>query len=94
MATSIGQYAPIFLSREPRIPDREASLREIAYRVAKFWTLLMRPYTHRRKTFFACGSSATVRVEYEGGAAVWLVGTLAVPSVQGRGLPLLQELRP
>ena len=49
---------------------------------------------HRRKTFFACGSSATVRVEYEGGAAVWLVGTLAVPSVQGHGLPLLQELWP
>ena len=92
MATSIGQYAPIFLSREPRIPDREASLREIAYRVAKFWTLLMRPYTHRRKTFFACGSSAPVRVEHDGGAAAWLVGTLVAPSVQGHRLPPPQEL--
>ena len=36
---------------------------------------------HRRKTFFACGSSAPVRVEPEGGAAAWLVGTLAMPSV-------------
>ena len=33
---------------------------------------------HRHKTFFACGSSASVRVEREGGAAAWLVGTLAV----------------
>ena len=34
------------------------------------------------------------RVEREGGTAAWLVGTLAVPSVQGHGLPLLQELCP
>ena len=44
--------------------------------------------------FFACGSSAPVRVEHEGGAAAGLVGTLAAPSVQGHGLPLLQELWP
>ena len=37
---------------------------------------------------FACGSSAPVRVECEGGSAAWLVGTLAVPSVQGHGLPV------
>ena len=35
-----------------------------------------------------------MRGEREGGAAAWLVGTLAVPSVQGHGLPLLQELWP
>ena len=35
-----------------------------------------------------------MRVECEGGAAAWLVGTLAVPSVQGNGLLLLQELWP
>ena len=29
---------------------------------------------HRHKTFLACGSSAPVRVEREGGAAAWLVG--------------------
>ena len=44
--------------------------------------------------FFACGSSAPVRVEREGGAAAWLAGTLVVPSVQGHRLPLQQELWP
>ena len=44
--------------------------------------------------FFACGSSAPVRVEHEGGTAAWFAGTLVVPSVQGHGLPLLQELWP
>ena len=29
------------------------------------------------------GSSAPVRTDCEGGAAAWLAGTLAVPSVQG-----------
>ena len=41
------------------------------------------------RRFFACGISAPVRVEPEGGAAAWLVGTLVAPSVQGHGLPLL-----
>ena len=45
-------------------------------------------------TFSACGSSAPVRAEHEGGADAWLAGTLAAPSVQGHGLPLLQELWP
>ena len=35
-----------------------------------------------------------MRVEHEGGAAAWLVGTLVAPSVQGHGLPLPQELWP
>ena len=33
-------------------------------------------------------------VEHEGGTAAWLVGTLVVSSVQGHGLPPLQELWP
>ena len=33
------------------------------------WTLLKQPCAQRRKAFFACGSSAPVRVEREGGAA-------------------------
>ena len=57
-------------------------------------TRLTRPCACRRKTFFACGSSALVRVECEGGTAAWLVGTLAAPSVQGHGLPPPQELWP
>ena len=44
--------------------------------------------------FFACGSSAPVRVEHEGGTAAWLETTLVAPSVQGYGLPLPQELWP
>ena len=35
-----------------------------------------------------------MRFECAGGAAAWLAGTLAVPSVQGYGLPPPQELRP
>ena len=42
--------------------------------------------------FFACGSSAPVRLKHEGGAAAWLPGTLEVPNVQGHGLPPPQEL--
>ena len=34
-----------------------------------------------------------MRVELEGGTAVWLVGTLAAPSAQGHGLLSLQGLR-
>ena len=35
-----------------------------------------------------------MRVEREGGATIWLVGTLAGPSVQGYELSLPQELWP
>ena len=35
-----------------------------------------------------------MRVECDDGAAVWLAGTLAAPSVQGHGLPPVQELWP
>ena len=91
METSIGQYTPIFLPGEPHLPDREA-WQATVYRVTRIRTLLKRPCVHRCKTFFACGSSDSVRVEHEGGTAAWLVGTLVAPSVQGEGLPLLQEL--
>ena len=43
-------------------------------------------------TFFACGSSAPVRVDWEGGTAAWLAGTLVVPTVQRHGLSPPQEL--
>ena len=46
---------------------------------------------HRKNTFFVCGISAPVRVEREGGAAAWLLGTLKAPSVQGHRLPPRQE---
>ena len=47
-----------------------------------------------RYFFLACGSSAPVSVDCEGGVAARLAGTLMVPSVQARWLPLLQELWP
>ena len=43
---------------------------------------------------FGCGSSAPVRVEHKVGAVAWLVATLVTLSVQGHGLPPLQELWP
>ena len=92
MTTSIGQYVPVFLPGEP-LPDREA-WQATVYRIAKSQTLPKQPCVHRSKTVFACGSFAPVRVECESGAATWLVGTLVAPSVQGHGLPLLQELWP
>ena len=62
-------------------------------RVAKSQTLLKQPCMHRRKTSFACGRSAPVRAEREGGSAAWLAGTL-VASVQRHGLPPPQEFWP
>ena len=47
-----------------------------------------------RLFFLACGNSAPVRVEREGGTTAWLVGIQVVPSVQGHGLPPWQELWP
>ena len=45
--------------------------------------------------FFACGSSAPVRVESEGGTAAWVTGMAVVaPNVQGHGLPQPLELWP
>ena len=35
-----------------------------------------------------------MRIEHEAGTAAWSDGTLVAPSVQGHGLPLLQELWP
>ena len=64
------------------------------YRVAKSRTQWKQPWVHRLKTFFACGSSATVRVEHEGGTVTWLAGSLVILSVQGHSLPPLQELWP
>ena len=85
------QYWPIcssILTWRTPLPDREA-WQATVYRVAKSQTLLKRPCVHRHKTFFACGSSAPVRVECESGTAAWLVEILKVPNVQGHGLSLL-----
>ena len=78
---------------ENLLSDREP-WQATVYRVAKSQTLGKQTCAHSCKTFYAWGSSAPVRVECEGGAAAWLVGTLAAPSVQRHRLPLLQELWP
>ena len=88
MATSSGQYAPVFfpgetpsLTEKPGRPQSTGSQRGGHYRSDPARTDARR---------FACGRSAPVRVERESGASVWLVGTLAARSVQGHGLsPLL-----
>ena len=87
-ATSIGQYAPVFLPGEP------PSLTEKPTRSQRVRHYRSKPAHIDARLFFACGSSAPVRVDCEGGAAAWLVGILVVPSVEGHGLPLLQELWP
>ena len=93
MATSIGPYALVFLPGEPASltekPGRPRSTR--SQRVRHYHS---DPAHIDARHFFACGSSAPVRVECEGGAAAWLMGILAAPSVQGHGLPPLQELCP
>ena len=75
MATSIGQYTPVFL------PGEHPSLTKKPGRPQS--TELQRVRHDRNdpacidtRHFFACGSSAPVRVEHEGGPAAWLVGTL------------------
>ena len=82
-----------YSSLENPLPDRDAWQATI-HRVAKSWTKPKRTHVHRCKSFFACGSSALVRVKREGGMAAWVEGTLMAPSVQGHRLPQLQELQP
>ena len=60
---------------EPPLPDREA-WQAAVYRVAKSGHYRSAPAHTGTRHFFACGSSAPVRVEREGGAAAWLAGTL------------------
>ena len=91
MTTSIGQYAPVFL------PGETLSLTENPGKPQSTGLQGVRcdqidPEHINIRLFFACGSSAPVRVEHGGGTATWLAGTLVVPSVQGHGLPPLQEL--
>ena len=91
MATSIGQYAPVFLPGDPlSLTEKPGRPQSTGWQRVG----LKRACSHRHKTLFACGSSAPVRDEHEGGAAAWLVGTLVAPSVQEHGLPPPQELWP
>ena len=93
MATSISQYAPVFLPGDP------PSLTEKPGRPQSTGSQRLRhdqsdPACIDARLFFACGTSAPVRGECEGGTAACHVGTLATPSVQRHGLPQSQELWP
>ena len=90
VAASIGQDAPVFLPRE------SSSLTEKPQSTGsqRFGQDQSDPVRVDERLSLACGSSAPVRAGHEAGAAVCLEGTLAAPSVQGHGLPLLQGLRP
>ena len=86
------QYGPVFLPGEsPSLTGKPGRPWSTGL---QSWTGLKLPCAYRSKMFFACGSSAPVRAEREDSTASWLVGTLGAPSVQGQGLPLLQELWP
>ena len=72
MATRIDQYTAVCLPGElPSLtekPGRPQSTGSQSQTQAKW------PCMHRHETFFACGSSAPVRVEGEGGPALGLRG--------------------
>ena len=79
-------------------PDKE-DWQATVHRVAESWIWQKRPCMHRHKAllfffFFACGSSAPMKVDYEGGKAASITGIRVVPSVQRHGLPPPQELWP
>ena len=84
------QYAclenPLTLKEEPGRPQ-STGLQGVGHRHKESRSIDTR-------LFFACGSSAPVRVEHEGSAAAWLAGTLAALNVLGHGLPPPQELWP
>ena len=67
-------------------PDRKA-WQATVHRVTESWTRPKGPRMHRHRLFFACDSSAPVKVVHEGGSAAWVAGTMVAPSVQGYGLP-------
>ena len=93
MATSIGQYAPVFLPGEP-LSLTEKPGRPQCTGLQRAGHYRSDPAYVNARHFLACGSSASLRVEHVGGTAAWLAGTLVAPSVQGHGLPPPQELWP
>ena len=93
MATNIGQLVSVFFPGEPpSLTEKPGRPRSAGWqRVGHYQS----DSVHiDARLFFACGSSAPIRIGHEGGVAAWLSGTLAVPSVQGHGLPPPQELWP
>ena len=78
------------LETPPPHPNREA-WQATVYRVTKSWTQPKWPCVHRRKTFFACGCSASVKVEHEGDSCL-ACGDPGGAKCVGHRLPPPQEL--
>ena len=73
MATSIGQWSPVFLlGKAPSLTEKPG--RPQSTGLQRVGHNLRDPSRIDARPFFACGSSAPVRVECEGGAAAWLAG--------------------
>ena len=71
MATSIGQYAPVFLPGEsPSLTEKPGRPQSTG---SQSQTLSKWPCAHRHKTFLPM-ASLSQRVEGEGGTAAWLAG--------------------
>ena len=98
MATNLVQCTPVFLPGEPPSLTEKSGRPQStgSQRVEHDLSDPMCINTRKKKFFFflACGSSSPVRVEREAGAAAWLAGTLAAPSVLGHRLPSLQASWP
>ena len=87
MATGIGQYTPVFLPGECPPPPTENPGRPQStgsQRVGYYWNDSV--YIGAR-LFLPVAALPQWKLS-KGFIAAWLVGTLAVPSVQGHGLPL------
>ena len=91
MATSIGQYTPVFLPGEHPLTEKPDRPQSTGLQIGGYDQSDPACIIDTRR--FACGGSALVRGEHERGATAWLVGTLVAPSVQGHRLPPPQELR-
>ena len=91
MTASTGQYTLVFLPGEPlSLTEKPGKPQSIgSQRVGHYPS---DPAGIDARLFFACGSSASLRVECVGSRSVWLAGTLVALSVQGHGLPPPQEL--
>ena len=76
MATSIGQYAPVFLPGEfPALTEKPGRPQSTgSQRVRKCQKGQSDPVCIDARLFFACGISVPMRAECEGGTAAWLVG--------------------
>ena len=84
MATSIGQYAPVFLLGET---PWQRSLESHSLQSCKELDMIEQACVHRHAFFFFlfCCTSASVRAEHEGGVTALVVGTWRLQVCRGMG---------